>query len=85
MTAVTGLEQAMTDTLLTLLPGSIRDRAGNVTLRLGSGTPRRLIACALDEVGYVVGNITDDKINQATAPYLSNVPVVDPTPAPPKP
>src|SRR5436190_2133510 len=60
MTAVTGLEQAMTDTLLTLLPGSIRDRAGNVTLSLGSGTPRRLDACALDEVGYVVGNITPD-------------------------
>jgi len=60
MTAVTGLEQAMTDTLLTLLPGSIRDRAGNVTLSLGSGTPRRLVACALDEVGYVVGNITPD-------------------------
>ena len=60
MTAVTGLEQAMTDTLLTLLPGSIRDRAGNVTVSLGSGTPRRLVACALDEVGYVVGNITPD-------------------------
>src|SRR5437667_12138420 len=60
MTAVTGLEQAMTDTLLTLLSGSIRDRAGNVTLRLGSGTPRRLVACALDEVGYVGGNITPD-------------------------
>src|SRR5438477_113426 len=57
MTAVTGLEQAMTDTLLTLLPGSIRDRAGNVTLSLGNGAPKRLVACALDEVGYVVGNI----------------------------
>src|SRR5437899_12070615 len=60
MTAVTGLEQGMTDTLLTLLPGSTRDRAGNVTLSLGSGTPRRLVAFALDEVGYVVGNITAD-------------------------
>ena len=60
MTAVTGLEQAMTDTLLTLLPGSTRDRAGNVTVSLGRGTPKRLVACALDEVGYVVGNITPD-------------------------
>src|SRR5205823_4908119 len=50
----------MTDTLLTLVPGSIRDRAGNVTVSLGSGTPKRLVACALDEVGYVVGNITPD-------------------------
>jgi len=60
MTAVTGYEQAMTDSLLALLPGSTRDRIGNVTLTLGRGTPKRLIACGLDEVGYVVGNITDD-------------------------
>jgi hypothetical protein len=60
MTAVTGYEQAMTDTLLALLPGSARDRTGNVTLALGRGSPRRLVYCALDEIGYVVGNITDD-------------------------
>jgi endoglucanase len=60
MTAVTGLEQAMTDSLLVLLPGSRRDRAGNVVLALGQGTPKRLLACPLDEVGYVVGNITPE-------------------------
>ena len=60
MTAVTGYEQAMTDSLLALLPGSTRDRSGNVTLTLGRGAPRRLVYCALDEIGYVVGNITDD-------------------------
>jgi putative aminopeptidase FrvX len=60
MTAVTGYEQAMADSLLALLPGSTRDRAGNVTLTLGRGTPRRLVSCPLDEVGYAVGNITDD-------------------------
>jgi putative aminopeptidase FrvX len=60
MTAVTGYEQAMTDSLLTLLPGSTRDRAGNVTLTLGSGAPTRLISCPLDEIGYAVGNITDE-------------------------
>src|SRR2546427_11284563 len=60
MTAVTGLEQAMTDTLLTLVPGSTRDRTGNVTVSFGTGAPKRLVACALDEVGYVVGNITAD-------------------------
>ncbi len=60
MTAVTGLEQAVADSLLALLPGSARDRVGNVTLTLGSGAPRRLVACPLDEVGYVVGNITPD-------------------------
>jgi endoglucanase len=60
MTAVTGLEQAMTDSLLALLPVSTRDRAGNVTLSLGQGAPKRLLQCPLDEVGYVVGNITGD-------------------------
>lgn len=60
MTAVTGYEQAMADSLLTLLPGSSRDRVGNVTLSLGRGTPKRLVSCPLDEVGYAVGNIRDD-------------------------
>jgi putative aminopeptidase FrvX len=60
MTAVTGYEQAMADSLVALLPGSARDRAGNVTLTLGRGTPKRLVSCPLDEVGYVVGNIMDD-------------------------
>jgi len=59
MTAVTGFEQAMTDTLLALLPGSTRDRIGNVTLTLGRGAPKRLVSCSLDEIGYAVGNITD--------------------------
>src|SRR2546428_9270507 len=60
MTAVTGLEQAMADSLLLLVPGSAHDRAGNVTLTLGAAGPKRLVACPLDEVGYVVGNVTDD-------------------------
>lgn len=59
-TAVSGLEQAATDSLLTLLPGSVRDRTGDVTVTLGRGAPRRLVSCVLDEPGYVVGNITDD-------------------------
>ena len=59
MTAVTGFEQAMGDSLLALLPGSSRDRLGNVTLALGHGAPRRLATCGLDEAGYVVGGITD--------------------------
>ena len=60
MTAITGYEQSMTDSLLALLPGSTRDRIGNVTVTLGRGSPRRLVYCALDEIGYAVGNITDD-------------------------
>src|SRR6266513_2865603 len=60
MTAVTGLEQSMVDSLRALFPGSTRDRAGNVTLTLGQGSPKRLCTCPLDEVGYVVGNILPD-------------------------
>src|SRR5881409_1589668 len=60
MTAATGLEQAMVDSLRALFPGSTRDHAGNVTLTLGQGSPKRLFTCPLDEVGYVVGNILPD-------------------------
>ena len=60
MTAVTGLEQPMVDSLRALFPGSTRDQAGNVTLTLGQGSPKRLFTCPLDEVGYVVGNILPD-------------------------
>ncbi|HEU5304653.1 MAG TPA: hypothetical protein VFU40_08420 [Gemmatimonadales bacterium] len=58
--AVTGYEQALVDTLLRLLPPARRDRAGNVVLMLGRGKPRRLVACPLDEPGYVVGNVRED-------------------------
>src|SRR3989454_4077839 len=60
MTAVTGLEQAMVDSLRALFPASTRDQVGNVTLTLGQGSPKRLCTCPLDEVGYVAGNILPD-------------------------
>jgi putative aminopeptidase FrvX len=60
MTAVSGYERAVTDSLVDLLPGATRDRLGNVVLTIGSGAPTRLAYCALDESGYVVGNITAD-------------------------
>ncbi len=60
MVAVTGYEQRMVDTLLQLLPGSRRDRAGNALLRIGGSPARRLLVCPLDEPGYVVGNIRLD-------------------------
>jgi len=58
MTAVTGYEDAMADSLRALLPGSRADRAGNVVWTRGSGAPVRVAICPLDEVGYVVGGIT---------------------------
>ncbi len=60
MTAVSGYEQSLTDSLLRLLPGSKKDRTGNVLLVKGDGEPRRLIACGVDEPGYVVGGIRED-------------------------
>lgn len=60
MTAVTGYEQRMVDSIVSLLPGAVRDRAGNAVLRLGTGAPARLVACPLDEPGFVVGGLRDD-------------------------
>lgn len=60
LTAVTGYEQSMVDTILHLLPGSTRDRAGDALLQLGAGSAKRLAVCPLDEPGYVVGNVRDD-------------------------
>ncbi|HUF36611.1 MAG TPA: hypothetical protein VMN37_11720 [Gemmatimonadales bacterium] len=59
MTAVTGFEQPMVDTLLELLPGAARDRAGNA-VRAGGSAPRRLAVCGLDEPGWVVGRVRPD-------------------------
>jgi putative aminopeptidase len=56
-TAITGYERAMADTLLSLLPRATRDRSGSVVLVLGSGAPRRLVACPLDEPGWIVGGV----------------------------
>lgn len=75
-TAVSGLEQAAGDSLLALLPGAQRDRTGNVTITLGSGAPRRLATCQLDEPGYVVGNIDDEgyltlrRVGRVTTPLF---------------
>ena len=60
LSAVTGYEQALVDTLLGLLPGAARDRAGNVRLRKGGGSGKRLLVCPLDEPGYVVGHFRAD-------------------------
>ena len=40
------------------LSGWSRDRSGNLVLRRGSGSPRRVVACPLDQGSYVVSAIT---------------------------
>lgn len=59
MSAVTGFEDAMADSLLAMLPGSGRDRGGNVVFAHGGAVPARIAVCPMDEVGWVVGAITD--------------------------
>ncbi|MDO8666571.1 MAG: hypothetical protein Q7J79_08155, partial [Gemmatimonadales bacterium] len=60
MSAVSGLEDAMADSLLAAVPGSVLDRAGNVVWTRGTGGPVRIAICPMDEIGYVVGGITSD-------------------------
>ena len=58
--ATPGYERGATDRIVTASPGWTLDQMGNLIKRVGEGTPRRVIACGLDETGYAVSAITDD-------------------------
>ncbi len=55
-----GREHLATDTILEIMPGWKRDALGNLILRKGSGSPRRVIACGLDRPALAVTEITDE-------------------------
>jgi putative aminopeptidase FrvX len=55
-----GREHLFTDIIMAEMPGWKRDQLGNLSLRKGSGSPRRVIACGLDRPGFAVTEITDD-------------------------
>jgi putative aminopeptidase FrvX len=55
-----GWEQLATDVILKSMPGWRRDALGNLILRKGSGSPRRVIACGLDRPGFAITEITDE-------------------------
>jgi putative aminopeptidase FrvX len=55
-----GGEELGAPQLTPALPGWMRDVNGNLIRRLGQGSPRRVVACALDVSAYVVSQITDD-------------------------
>lgn len=55
-----GREQFATETIMKEMPGWKRDELGNLILRKGSGSPRRVVACALDRPAFAVTEITDD-------------------------
>src|ERR1044072_5199918 len=55
-----GREHIATDMLVQTLRGWKRDPLGNLILRKGSGSPRRVVACALDRPAFAVTEITND-------------------------
>ena len=60
--AVSGREEPAAQFILGRIAGlpASRDALGNVVLTAGSGEPRRLVACALGEPGFVVSGIQED-------------------------
>jgi putative aminopeptidase len=58
--AAPGNERAATERIVVTGSGWTRDGMGNLIKRVGEGTPRRAVACGLDETGYVVSEIADD-------------------------
>ena len=55
-----GWEHRATDAIMQWTPGWQRDALGNLSRRQGSGSPRRVVACALDRPGFAVTEITDE-------------------------
>jgi len=55
-----GREHLATDIIMQAMPGWQRDALGNLMLRKGSGSPRRVVACGLDRPAFAVTEITDD-------------------------
>jgi putative aminopeptidase FrvX len=55
-----GYERQATERILDASMGWTRDQVGNLIKRAGEGSPRRVVACGIDETGYVVSEITDD-------------------------
>ncbi|HEV2834069.1 MAG TPA: hypothetical protein VGW58_02065, partial [Pyrinomonadaceae bacterium] len=55
-----GWEHVATDQILRKMPQWRRDALGNLMLKQGSGSPRRVVACGLDRPGFAVTEIRDD-------------------------
>jgi putative aminopeptidase len=55
-----GWEHVATDSIMRTMPGWKRDVLGNLILRKGSGSPRRVVACGFDRPGFAVTEITAD-------------------------
>jgi putative aminopeptidase FrvX len=58
--ATPGYERLATDRISSVASDFKRDVNGNLVRTVGSGSPRRVLACGIDETGYAVSQITDD-------------------------
>ncbi|HSY82513.1 MAG TPA: M20/M25/M40 family metallo-hydrolase [Gemmatimonadaceae bacterium] len=66
-----GQEGGATQIISASLPGWTPDALGNLVKRVGSGSPRRVVACGLDDGGYIVSEITDAGYLRLAAPERS--------------
>ncbi len=55
-----GEESRITDAIIAADNHWRRDDLGNLIMTVGTGHPRRLVACGLDHTGFIVSAITDD-------------------------
>lgn len=55
-----GWEHLSTDRIMRQMSGWKRDALGNLIMSKGSGSPRRVVACALDRPAFAVTEITDE-------------------------
>src|SRR5690242_4384781 len=58
--ATPGFEDQALGRIESATRGFSRDAQGNLVRRMGSGSPRRVLACGIDEVGYAVSEITEE-------------------------
>lgn len=58
--ATPGTEELAAGRIQSAVPGFVADQMGNLIKHVGDGSPHRVVACAIDETGYVVSQITDD-------------------------
>lgn len=58
--AATGYERRIAPALASALGGWTADVYGNVVTTVGTGSPHRIVACALDRPSYAVSQVRDD-------------------------
>jgi putative aminopeptidase FrvX len=58
--AAPGYERDAMEKVTSATTGWTRDHSGNLVKRVGDGSPKRVIACGLDETAYAVSAITED-------------------------